>query len=283
MKRSHFALPYAVWMLILILAPMLLIAFYAVTNTGPGGVGGALNGEIIFSLEHLARVFEPMFLQVLWRSVELAVISTLFCLALGYPTAYILSRMPMRRAGFLLMFFVVPMWMNFLLRTYAWMVLLDNNGLINTLLTTLGLAKMQMLYTSSAVVLGMVYNFIPFMILPIYTVLIKINRSHIEAAQDLGANAMQVFFRVTFPLSLPGVVSGITMVFVPAITTFAISRLLGGSQFMLYGDLIENQFILVRDWNFGSSLSLVLLVLVLLSLAVARHFEGAGQEGGQLW
>lgn len=270
MNRRVFAYPYIVWMVILIVAPMILVFYYALTVTA--------DGRTVFTLEQVLKAFDPTYLGVLARSVELALISTVICLLLGYPIAYILSRMPARRAAVFSVLFLVPMWMNFLLRTYAWLVLLDNNGLINKLLEAVGIGGVQFLYNPGAVVLGMVYNFLPFMVLPIYSVLAKMNGSYLEAAKDLGATPRQVFSKVIFPLSLPGVVSGITMVFVPAITTFAISRLLGGSQFMLYGDLIENNFIYVNDWHFGSALSIILMVLVLISMAVMRKFEGRDEE-----
>ncbi len=272
MKRSIFATPYVIWMGIFIFAPMLLIAYYAFTAKGS------------FTLANLQAAFEPLFMQVLLRSVWMAFRATLICLLLGYPVAYLLSRMRPSTATLISVFFIVPMWMNFLLRTYAWQVLLDSSGILNSMLQSLGFAPRQFLFTESAVMLGMVYNFLPFMILPIHTVLMKMDASHVEAARDLGANGMQTFLKVVLPLSMPGVISGITMVFIPAITTFAISRLLGGGKFMMYGDLIENQFLLMNDWGTGSSLSFVLLVLVLISMAIMRRAEGSvGEEGGKLW
>ncbi|HOF95425.1 MAG TPA: ABC transporter permease [Clostridia bacterium] len=271
MKRTVFAYPYVVWMLIFILAPMLLIVYYAFS----------LKGSL--TLQNLAAAFDPLYMQVLLRSVLMALYATAICLLLGYPVAYMLSTMKRTTATLISVFFVVPMWMNFLLRTYAWQVLLDVNGIINGLLTLAGLPKQQFLYTEGAVLLGMVYNFLPFMVLPIYTVLMKLDPSHTEAAADLGANGRQTFFKVVLPLSMPGVVSGITMVFIPAITTFAISQLLGGGKLMMYGDLIENQFLLMQAWGTGSALSFILLILVLISMAVLRFTEGAEQEGGTLW
>ena len=275
MKRKYYAIPYTVWMLVLIVAPMLLILYYAFTGQADGA----------FTLENIRTALDPLYLKVLGRSVWLALIATVICFALGYPIAYILSRMSGKKAAILSMLFIVPMWMNFLLRTYAWMTLLDTNGLINQLVTSLGMKRLQLMNTQGAVVVGMVYNYLPFMILPIYNILQKMPRSNIEAAQDLGANGFQVFTRVVFPLSLPGVISGITMVFVPTITTFAISRLLGGSQFMLYGDLIETQFISIGQtnggWNVGAALSCIMMVLVLLCMAVTNHFDKGG-EGGTL-
>lgn len=273
MKRSTFAYPYMVWMLVLILAPMLLIIYYAFT--------GKMDARVVFSFDNITKAFDPMFMDVLIRSLSIALLSTLICLAMGFPVAYALSKMPVKKAATLSVFFIVPMWMNFLLRTYAWMALLDNNGLLNNLFKLLGLGHIQLMYNSQAVVLGTVYNFLPFMVLPIYNALCKIEKSHIEAAQDLGANGRDVFRKIILPLSLPGVISGITLVFVPSITTFAISRLLGGAQFMLYGDLIENQFIQMQNWNFGSALSVVMLALVTISMVVLNKYD-KGSEGGSL-
>lgn len=273
LKRSVFSYPYIVWMIIFIAAPMMLIGYYALTDkTGA------------FTLANLISGLRSQNMAVLWRSVVMALETTLVCLVLGYPVAYILSNMKRSRAAIVSMFFILPMWMNFLLRTYAWQVLLDTNGAINALLTSIGLAPQQLLFTETAILLGNIYNFLPFMILPIYTVLIKLDKSHLEAASDLGANGITTFARVILPLSIPGVISGITMVFIPAITTFAISRLLGGGMYMLYGDLIENQFLLVNEWGIGSALSFILLILVIISMLIMRNAERrTGEEGGKLW
>ena len=189
------------------------------------------------------------------EALVLAFQSTVLCLILGYPVAYFISKMKSNRRNILIMLFIVPMWMNFLLRTYAWLPILGKNGVINNFLSAIGLNTINILYTDAAVLLGMVYNFLPFMILPIYTVLIKMDNSLIDAAADLGANKRQIFTKVIFPLSMPGVITGITMVFMPAVSTFVISRLLGGGQYMLLGNLIETQFTTMGDWNFGSALS----------------------------
>ena len=274
--RTMFAYPYVVWMLIFIFAPMLMIAYYAFTSDGA------------FTFDNIVgAVQNQTYMQVLLRSVWIALKATVICLLLGYPIAYLLSKMKKSTAAFLSVLFIVPMWMNFLLRTYAWQVLLSPSGVLNTVLDALNLPTQKFLYTESAVMLGTVYNFLPFMILPIHTVLSKMDESQIEAAHDLGANGVTTFLKVVLPLSMPGVISGITMVFIPAITTFAISRLLGGSMFMLYGDLIENQFITlgIDAWGSGSALSFILLVLVLISMAIMRRAEReAGEEGGgKLW
>ena len=257
-----FAGPYIVWMLIFIFSPMLLIFYYAFT--GDGG----------FTLGNLIAAAELGNLRVLLDSIRLALYTTVLCLVIGYPVAYLLSRMKKATATLLSVFFIVPMWMNFLLRTYAWKVLLG--------------AFTDILYTEAAVLLGMVYNFLPFMILPIYTVLMKLDKSYIEAANDLGANGVKTFLRVVLPLSISGIVSGITMVFIPSTTTFAISQLLGGGKTMLYGDLIYMKFITEQAWSAGSALSIMLLLFVLLSMAIMRRAERAGGKeaeggGGRIW
>ena len=257
-----FAGPYIVWMLIFIFSPMLLIFYYAFT--GDGG----------FTLDNLIASAELGNLRVLLDSIRLALYTTVLCLVIGYPVAYLLSRMKKATATLLSVFFIVPMWMNFLLRTYAWKVLLG--------------AFTDILYTEAAVLLGMVYNFLPFMILPIYTVLMKLDKSYIEAANDLGANGAKTFLRVVLPLSISGIVSGITMVFIPSTTTFAISQLLGGGKTMLYGDLIYMKFITEQAWSAGSALSIMLLLFVLLSMAIMRRAERAGGKeaeggGGRIW
>jgi spermidine/putrescine transport system permease protein len=258
-RRSVFAYPYVVWMAIFILAPMLLILYYAFTSDG--GV----------TVENIVQAASWDNLRVLADSVRFALYTTLLCLLLGYPVAYLLSQMKKTTAALLSVFFIVPMWMNFLLRTYAWKVLLS--------------AFTHMLYTESAVLLGMVYNFLPFMILPIYTTLIKLDKSYIEAAADLGANPAKTFLKVVFPLSMPGIISGVTMVFIPSTTTFAISQLLGGGKTMLYGDLIYMKFITEQSWNTGSALSIILLVFVLVSMTFMKKAERktSDEGGGRLW
>ena len=257
MRRSVFSYPYIVWMLLFILSPMILIFYYAFTsNSG-------------FSFSHIINALNATSLKVLWDSIRIALYTTIICLLLGYPVAYLLSRMKKAKAALLSVLFIVPMWMNFLLRTYAWKVLLG--------------AYTSILYTEAAVLLGMVYNFLPFMILPIHTTLSKLDRSYIEAAHDLGANGISTFFRVVLPLSMPGIISGITMVFIPSTTTFAISQLLGGGMTpMLYGDLIYMKFITEGSWSAGSALSIVLLVFVLISTGIMRHFDKQGSNEGSV-
>ena len=274
MKQRWIAYPYIVWMGLFIVVPLVLVLFYSVTvQTGDG---------VRFTAENFRRFLDPIYIDVLIRSVVLALISTGVCLLLGYPIAWILSGREYSRKKILYLLIVLPMWMNFLLRTYAWMTLLERNGVINSVLSVLHLPSLDILYTDNAVILGMVYNFLPFMILPVYSVLSKIDSSVIEAAQDLGGNSFTVFRRVVFPLSLPGVISGITMVFMPAVTTFVISRLLGGGQFMLIGNLIEQQFLSSGDWGFGSALSVLMMLLILLSMGIMQRHEPE-REGGMLW
>jgi spermidine/putrescine transport system permease protein len=261
-------------MAIFIVVPLFLVLFYTFTVSTDGGIR--------FTIEHIRRFCEPVYVMVLVRSIALALLSTVICLVIGYPIALILAGKGYNKKSILISLFVIPMWMNFLLRTYAWMTLLEKNGPINALLSYLHLPTMGLLYTNKAVVLGMVYNFLPFMILPIYSVLSKIDNSIIESAEDLGADYITVFKRVIFPLSLPGVMSGITMVFMPAVTTFVISRLLGGGQYMLIGNLIEQQFLFVGDWNFGSAISFVMMVIILISMGIMSKYDKEN-EGGSLW
>ncbi len=272
MKKTWSTYPYIIWMLIFILVPMILILYYGLTISTSSGT--------VFALDNFRKLMQPLYLKVMLRSLSLAVISTVICLIVGYPAAMILSSRDLSRKSQLVLLFVIPMWMNFLLRTYAWLTLLERNGLINNFLGAVGLPKIDILYTDIAVMLGMVYNFLPFMVLPIFSVMSKIDKSIIEAAEDLGANSFTVFRKITLPLSLPGVVTGITMVFMPALTTFVISKLLGGSQYTLIGNLIEDQFMRVYDWNFGSALSIVMMALILLSLAVMSRFDNEEVGGG---
>jgi spermidine/putrescine transport system permease protein len=274
MKLSRSAFPYFIWALIFIIIPIILVIYYSLSVE--------IGGRMVFTLANYRRAFEPIYLGVMWRSAKLALGCTVFCFAAGYPVAYIMASKEYARKSFLLFLFLVPMWMNFLLRTYSWLTILEQNGLINTFLKTIGLRGFNLLYNNEAVILGMVYNFLPFMILPIYTVLKKMDSSVIEAAQDLGADSLTIFLRLTFPLSIPGVISGVTMVFMPAVTTFIISGLLGGAQFMLIGNLIEQQFLKVNDWQFGSAISVILMALILVSIGIFSAVDKEG-EGGTLF
>ena len=267
--------PYIIWSGLFIVIPLFLIIFFAFTKSD--------NGTYSFTLNNFKELMQPMYFRIFYRSIKLALMSTILCLLIGYPAAYIIAKSKARRQSVLLMLVIIPMWMNFLLRTYAWVAILGKNGLLNTFLGWFGIPHTSILYTNTAILLGMVYNFLPFMVLPIFNSLSKMDNDLINAARDLGANSFQVFTKVIFPLSLPGVVSGITMVFMPAVTTFAISRLLGGGKFMLIGDLIEQQFTVVGDWNFGSAVSIFMMIIILISMAVMSRFEDeSDKEGGGL-
>ena len=273
---SFAAYPYVLWSAIFIVIPLLLIVFFSFTSK--------VEGRFVFSFENFQRLFEPIYFTVFIRSIWLAVLSTVLCLILGYPIAYMISKLPIRRRNMLILLFILPMWMNFLLRTYAWMAILGRDGLINTLLGYIGIDPIKMLYTDGAILLGMVYNFLPFMVIPIYTVLIKIDKNLVNAAYDLGANKAQAFRKVILPLSIPGIISGITMVFMPAVSNFVIPNLLGGGKYMLVGNLIEQQFTTIGNWNFGSALSIFMMILILISMAFMSKYEKNGKEGGkQLW
>ena len=271
MKRSWYASPYALWMVLFTVVPLLFVCYYAFTDSS-----GA------FTTANFVKIAQPMYLLVLWDSLRLALYCTALCLLIGYPTAYFLSSRDLSHAQSLVVLIIVPMWMNFLLRTYAMMTLLEDNGVLNTLLRAIGLPGMKMIGTEGAVLLGMVYNYLPFMVLPIYTVLKKMDYSIIEAAEDLGCSPIRVVSRVVLPMSIPGVVSGITMVFMPAVTTFSISRLLSSGMIYLVGDMIEDYFISMNNRNVGSSISLVMLVLIILSIGFLRKVD-PDSEGGGLW
>ena len=266
MRSKGVAIPYVVWMALFVVAPLVLVVIYACTTRD--GVPTTDNFSVM--LQYAA---------VFGRSFWLAFVATVVCILLGYPMAYLLARERGRLRSMATMLIMLPMWMNFLLRTYSWVFLLERNGFFNTLLDSIGLPKLDIISTSGAVVLGMVYNFLPFMVLPIFSVIEKIDGRVIEAAQDLGASSAQVFRRVIFPLSLPGVLSGVTMVFIPSVSTFVISRLLGGGKKLLLGDLIEMQFLgSAYNPHLGSAISLVMMVIVLVSIGLMNRFgEGEGE------
>ncbi|HIY26747.1 MAG TPA: ABC transporter permease [Candidatus Acutalibacter pullistercoris] len=263
--------PYSIWVTVFIVLPMLLVAWFAFTD-----------GEGNFTLENLLSVGQ--YSNVFLRSIWLGALATAISLVLGYPLAYIIAKMAPKRQSVMVMLVMLPMWMNFLLRTYAWMTLLEDNGLINSALSAIGLPRVHMINTAGAVVLGMVYNYIPYMILPLYSVLTKIDQSVIEAAQDLGADDRKVFLKVVLPMSMPGVISGVTMVFVPAVSTFIISKMLGGGGNLLIGDLIDMQFLgSAYNPNLGSAISLVLMVIILICMGIMNQFDdGDDLEGGML-
>ena len=255
--------PYLFWSVSFVVIPLLVIVYYAFTSD-----------EGSFTFSNLAQITTPENLKALGMSILLSFLSTAICLILAYPLAMILSQKQVNQTSFIVLVFILPMWMNFLLRTYAWMTLLGNNGLINSFFGLFGLGPFKMLNTSGAVVLGMVYNYLPYMILPLYTVMEKIDKSVIEAAHDLGCNNVKTMFKVIVPLSMPGIMSGITMVFVPAISTFIISRMLGGGSNLLIGDLIEMQFLgNSYNPNLGAAISLVLMVIILLIMTILNQFD----------
>ena len=269
MKRfSQLAVPYIAWAVMMLILPMGLIALYSVTEQGNSII------SFTFTLEHYAKFFtDPDFLIVLWRSLLIALKTTVICLLLGYPIAYFISRSSEKIQNLLVLVITIPMWINMLMRTYAWIGLLSEGGLIQRLLSLIGLGGGELLYTEGAVLLGMVYNFLPFMVLQINTSLCKMDHSLLEASSDLGANPRQTFVRVTLPMSLPGVINGITLVFLPAVSSFFIPKLLGGGQYFLIGNLIENQFITVGEWNFGSAISMIMAVIMMLLMMAVRRVE----------
>ncbi len=288
-KRSLFAVPYVIWMAIFVVIPIIIVLIYSLTVPVETADGEVLQG----SLENFTGM--ALYAGVFGRSFWLAFIATVICLFIGYPVAYLMSREGPGFQRVAMALIMLPMWMNFLLRTYSWMAILENNGLLNQLFAKLGIISLynrltgsdidhfQMIRTSGAVVLGMVYNYLPFMILPIYTVLVKLDNRLIEAAADLGANSATVFRRVTLPLSLSGIVSGVTMVFVPSVSTFAISRLLGGGKQTMLGDLIENQFLGgAYNPHLGAAISMVMMVIVLICMVVMNHFGDGGEEAMML-
>ncbi|MCC2256698.1 ABC transporter permease [Intestinimonas aquisgranensis] len=276
-KRPLLAIPYVVWMALFVVAPIIMVVIYAF-STASGG----------FTLDNFARM--GTYTVIFTRSFKLAIIATFVCLLIGYPLSYIMAKEGPRFQRVGMMLIMLPMWVNFLLRTYSWMSILEKNGLINQFFSAIGLFDLinsifgtniqyfHMIGTQGAVVLGMVYNYLPFMILPIYSVIVKLDNSLLEAARDLGANSTAVFRKVIFPLSLPGILSGVTMVFVPSVSTFAISRLLGGGTQMLLGDLIEQQFLGgAYNPHLGSAIALVMMLIVIVCMWVMNHF-GEGEE-----
>lgn len=257
--------PYVVWSALFIVAPLIFVVYYSFTN--PSGD---------FSLDNISALskYAPTFLRSIWFGI----VATVICLLIAFPLAYIISQKTEKVQRTLVMLVMLPMWMSFLIRTYSWMALLQDTGIINSFLAKLGIDPIHMINTSGAVILGMVYNFLPYMIMPIYSVMAKLDYSMVEAAQDLGGNRLTVIKRCIIPMSMPGVISGITMVFVPSVSTFYISQKLGGGSFDLIGDVIERQFQQSYNYNLGASLSLVLMVLILICMAVMNRFSG-DEEG----
>ncbi len=263
--KSLINAPYLLWSVLFIIAPMIMVVYYAFTDR---------NGD--WTLANITAL--GAYSQTFIRSIWYAFVATLICLVLAYPLAYIMSRSSMSKQRTIMMLVMLPMWMNFLIRTYSWITLLANTGIINTMLSKIGIGPLHMINTPGAVILGMVYNFLPYMILPIYSIMSKLDYRLVEAAQDLGCNSFGVLKRVIFPLSLPGVISGITMVFVPSVSTFYISQKLGGGKYLLVGDSIEMQFQSAYNYNLGASLSLVLMVMIIICMIIMNKFAD-NEEG----
>lgn len=267
---------YAVWALIFIVFPIVLIFLYSFNGSSSMGFE---NFE--FSISNYTNFFEPLYLKTLGISLGVALISTIICLLIGYPVAYIISNLKPNVRQNVILLFIIPMWMNFLLRTYAWLTILGNNGLLNKAFGLIGLGPFNLMYNMNSVMIGMIYNFLPFMVLPIYTILLKIDKNLLDAANDLGANKLQIFLKVILPLSLPGVYTGITMVFIPAISTFVISNLLGGHNIYLIGNLIDQQFSFTGNWGFGSAVSMILIFMLLIIMVLNKFFD-KDHEGGSI-
>ena len=266
------AAPYVVWAAGFIVLPLLMVMFYGLTKKSDGS----------FTLENLKLIIDPVNRQILWLSIKLSLISTGICLLIAYPLALALRSLKMKSNSFVILIFMLPMWMNFLLRTIAWQNILEKNGVLNQLLTFLHLPTVNIINTPAAIVLGMVYDYLPFMIIPVYNVLAKIDDNVIQAARDLGANYFQTLCKVIIPLSIPGVISGVTMVFIPSLTTFVISDVLGGSKVILIGKVIEQQFKMLNNWNAGCGMSLVLMVFIFICMAVMQKYD-KNAEGTNVW
>jgi len=271
LRRQLLAGPYLVWIIGFIILPLLMILYYAFFDE---------NGS--FTLEYLSHIASPINLHAMALSLELGVAATVICLLLAYPLAMILNNLQIKNQSLVVFIFMLPMWMNFLLRILAWKLLLNKNGVLNTVLMSIGLEPVMILNTPAAVVFGMVYEYLPFMILPIYNSMARIKKDYIEAAHDLGANEITIFFKIIIPLTLSGIISGIVMVFVPALTSFAVSELLGGGKVLLIGNVIEESFMQGMQWNAGSSLSLVLMIFVMVSMTIMNIFDKDG-EGTAVW
>lgn len=259
--------PYVIWSFLLIALPLVLIVLYSITT------GDSSLLTIHFTLENFKKILDPIYVSVFVKSLEMGLLTTLICLVLAYPMAYFISKFNDEAQSILILFVTIPMWINTLLRTYAWISLLSDNGIINSLLKAIGLNPVNMMYTNFSVIMGLVCDLLPFMVIPIHTSLAKMDYSLVEAASDLGANRIKTFTKVILKLSLPGVINGVTMVFLLAISTFVIPVLLGGHQFVLIGNLIENQFISVGDWNFGSAISVLLAIVILIMMGFVKKID----------
>lgn len=270
-KTGILSFPYVIWMAIFVIVPLLIMAYYGFTTK---------DGS--FTWDNVLSIADPIHRKALWTSIRLSVICTVICFLLALPLAMVIRGLHIKSSGFIIFIFILPMWMNFLLRTIAWQSLLEKSGVINQILNFFGLPAQNMINTEGAIVLGMVYNYLPFMVLPIYNALAKISQDTFDAAKDLGAGWWQTMRRITLPMILPGIVSGSTMVIVPALTTFVLSDLLGGAKVLLIGNVIEQEFTTANNWNLGSGLSLVLMVIVLVSMALMSKYDKNG-EGAGIW
>lgn len=269
-KSKWLSVPYLLWSAIFIIVPLGMVFYYGLTDkTGA------------FTLDNIIAITTAGHAKALRLSLLLSLVSTVVCFLLAYPLAMILANLKVKRHNFIILIFILPMWMNFLLRTLAWQTLLEKNGVINHVLSFLHLPALKIINTPAAIILGMVYNFLPFMILPLYNALAKIDTNVINAAHDLGANHFYTFIRIILPLSVPGIISGITMVFIPALTTFVISSLLGGGKLLLIGDVIEQEFTRMSNWHLGSGLSMVLMIFILINMILSSIFDKDG-EGSML-
>lgn len=271
MSRKWLTAPYIIWAIGFIILPLFMVIYYGMTNTDGG-----------FTWSNIWAIADPIHYKAFGNSVLIALGSTLICLMLSYPLAYILSQKKQKGAGAVIMIFVLPMWINFLLRVLALQMILSNTGILNAILTFFGFPAQRIMYTKGAILIGMVYDYIPFMILPIYNVMSKIDKDVLEAAQDLGATAFTTFKKIIVPLSLPGVLSGIIMVFIPSLSEFVVADILGGSKILLFGNVIEQEFNMLNNWNLGSGLSIVLMIFIFISMAIMNHNES--EEGdAMLW
>lgn len=270
-KQAFLSGPYLVWAVGFIVLPLLMVLYYGLTNADGG-----------FTLENILAIGDSIHLQALWQSILIALGSTVISLVVAYPLAYILSKKQGERSGVIILMFILPMWINFLLRVMALQMILSNTGILNAILSFFGLPAQHLLYTRTAILIGMTYDYLPFMILPIYNAMCKIDRNLIDAAADLGAGNLLIFRKVVLPLSMPGVISGILMVFIPSISEFAIADILGGSKILLIGNVIEQEFTTTNDWNLGSGLSVVLMIFIFVSMAILNKNDAEG-EGQMLW
>ena len=270
MKNNKFvkllSVPYVLWAIAFIIIPLLMVFYYGLTDK---------NGKFTFA--NVMAITDPVHLKSLYIALILALISTVICILLAYPLALILASIKNKNEHLIVFIFILPMWMNFLLRTLAWQTLLENDGIINNVLSFFHLPTLHIINTPAAIVFGMIYNFLPFMILPLYNVISKIDQNVLNAARDLGANYFQALLKITLPLSVPGIISGITMVFVPSLTTFVVSEMLGGSKILLIGNVIEQEFTQNSNWNLGSGLSIVLMVFIVISMVITSIFDKEGE------